>query len=72
MKKRGVRGTVVNPINVSTVQQSSSQQQQRKLISHIFIFKIVQHLEYICMCKFAEFYEKIVYTVMINNSPNIN
>ena len=54
IKTRGVRGTVVNPINVSTVQHSSSQHQQRKSLSQISIFKILLHLEYICMCKYAE------------------
>ena len=54
IKSRGVRGTVINPINVSTVQHSSPQHQQRKSLSQISIFKIVLHLEYICMCKYAE------------------
>lgn len=54
IKTRGVRGTVVNPINVSTVQHSSSQHQQRKSWNHISIFKVVQHLDYIFMYKFAE------------------
>lgn len=54
IKTRGVRGTVVNPVNVSTVQHSSSQHQQRKSLSQISIFKILLHLEYICMCKYAE------------------